>query len=98
MSSARYGHITFRSGREVLNPDGDGGVFVELVTFANVAASRTFTDLDSMNIFGQIIKGGYHTIQFGRDGNGYPYVYANGYAPPEGSSGDFTTTLAVFAK
>jgi hypothetical protein len=98
MSNARYGHITFRSGREVLSPDGNGGVFVEVVTFSQGGGRRTFTDLDTMNIFGQVIYGGYHTIRFARDGNGYPYVEADPFTPPASApTTDWTTKIAVFA-
>lgn len=96
---ARYGHITYRSGRQVLTPDGFGGVFVELITIGTGSVSRTFTDLDTMNIFGQVVFGGWHTITFGRDANGYPYVYSPGYTPPAGApAGNYETKLAVFAR
>lgn len=96
---SQYGHITYRGGRAVLTPDGFGGVFVQLVTFNSQYNRYTFTDLDSMNIFGQIISGGYHTIVWGRDSNGYPYVEAAGWSPPEGApAGDWETKVGVFAR
>ena len=97
---ARYGHISYRQGRGIRTPDNFGGVFVELVTFPVGGGRRTFTDLDGMNIFGKVIRGGWQTITYGRDGNGYPYVEASSYTPPSGQYSpalDFSSQVGVFA-
>jgi hypothetical protein len=98
---ARYGHISNRQNRAVLTPDGFGGVFVELVTFPVGGGRQTFTDLDSMNIFGKIVKGGYGSVSYGRDGNGYPYVEVAPYTPPAGqwvpTNIDYSSQIGIFA-
>jgi hypothetical protein len=98
---AQFGSIVYRGNKALLTPDGQGGVFQQVVTFGTNAQSHTFTDADTMELFWVCIYGGYHNIQYGRDGNGYPYLYADGFAIPEGGSTDpvnWQTRLAVFSR
>lgn len=96
-----FGIKTNKNGKAVLTPDGEGGVFVELVTFGTSYFRRTFTDLGAMNIFYVVSRGGYHQLVSGRDGNGYPYIEAQGYPIPTWSTfpaGAFDTVVGVFAR
>ncbi len=84
-----------------ITPDGFGGVFLETYTFGTTYLRRTFTNLAGMSIFFVVIKGGYHTLVKGIDGNGYPYIEAAGYPIPAFQSwpaGAFDTQIAIFAK
>lgn len=96
-----YGIKTIKNGKAVLTPDGEGGVFIELVTFSTTYFRRTFTDLGAMNLFYIVTRGGYHTITTGRDASGYPYIEAQGYPTPTWGawpSGSFDTVVGVFAR
>lgn len=96
-----YGIKTVRNGKSVLSPEGEGGVFIELVTFGTTYMRRTFTDLGTLNIFYFVPGGGYHEIVVGRDVNGNPFIEAQGYPMPAWGSwpaGSFDTVVGVFAR
>jgi hypothetical protein len=97
---AQYGGATYRNNKVVLDPAGGGGIFVARVTFNDQYTRYTYTDLDTMTLFGFDLTGGYHNVVYGRDGSGFPYVEAMGFTPaPDTPSGlDYTTTVAVFAR
>jgi hypothetical protein len=98
-----HGIITYVGPQRKANitPNGFGGVFVETYTFGVNYARRTFTNLAGMSIFHVVVKGGYHTIVKGIDGNGYPYIEAAGYPIPTWQvfpANTFDTQIAIFAK
>jgi len=96
-----YGIKTIKNGKGVLSPDGNGGVFIQLVTFSTTYLRRTFTDLGTMNLFYIVTSGGFHDIATGRDANGYPFIEAQGYPMPAWGgwpAGSFDTVVGVFAR
>jgi hypothetical protein len=98
---ASFGTIVWRNGKAVLTPDNGSGVFQSVVVFGANNASFTFTDADSMDLFWVSIYGGYHNIQYGRDGNGYPYLYADGFPVQSDINPDpavWQTRVAVFSR
>jgi hypothetical protein len=98
---ATFGAIVWRNGKAVLTPDNGSGVFQRLVTFGVNNASFTFTEADTMELFWVSVSGGNHNIQYGRDANGYPYLYADGYPVQSDVNPDpavWQTTVAVFSR
>jgi hypothetical protein len=90
--------------RENLTPDGVGGLFHSLQTFsgrdAAVTDRRTFYDLAGRNIIVLMTYGGNHNWQQGVDGNGYPYLQAQGSPTPDWWTlppDNLNTTFAVFS-
>lgn len=98
----QYGLITYKNGKMVLTPDGQGGVFQRIVVFGTSYVRHTFTDSDGMGIFGLPIFGGLHTLVYGIDGSGYPYIEAQGYQKPSWASGQsdsqWETRVAIFSR